>query len=213
LGVPEGAEDNGDGTYSVTEDGMVTTYDADGNIVGMEAAEDGTTGDDTGDDGDDGTTTQVLDDGTVVTLDANGDIVSYTDSDGVEYDGDGNEIGDDIIGGGDVGGDGNTTETLDDGTVVTYDADGDIVSYTDTDGVEYDADGEVIDGSDTLVTGDDETEADADNQNVTNSKPTLAKNTQGFNDALDYVKNGGDINKVKAKYLLTKEVEELLNVK
>ena len=59
----------------------------------------------------------------------------------------------------------------------------------------------------------DETEADADNQNVTNSKPTLAKNTQGFNDALDYVKNGGDINKVKAKYHLTKEVEELLNVK
>ena len=59
----------------------------------------------------------------------------------------------------------------------------------------------------------DETEADADNQNVTNSKPTLAKNTQGFNDALDYVKNGGDINKVKAKYHLTKEVEDLLNVK
>lgn len=59
----------------------------------------------------------------------------------------------------------------------------------------------------------DETEADADNQNVTNSKPTLAKNTQGFNDALDYVKNGGDINKVKAKYFLTKEVEDLLNVK
>jgi hypothetical protein len=45
------------------------------------------------------------------------------------------------------------------------------------------------------------------------AKPTLAKNTQGFNDALDYVKNGGDINKVKAKYHLTKEVEDLLNVK
>ena len=59
----------------------------------------------------------------------------------------------------------------------------------------------------------DETEADADNQNVTNSKPTLSKNTQAFNDALDYIKNGGDINKVKAKYLLTKEVEDLLNVK
>jgi hypothetical protein len=59
----------------------------------------------------------------------------------------------------------------------------------------------------------DETEADADNQNVTNSKPTLAKNTQGFNDALDYVQKGGDINKVKAKYHLTKEVEDLLNVK
>ena len=41
LGVPEGAEQNEDGTYSVTEDGMVTTYDADGNIVSMEAADDG----------------------------------------------------------------------------------------------------------------------------------------------------------------------------
>jgi len=162
LGVPEDAEQNEDGTYSVTEDGMVTTYDADGNIVGMEAVTDGSFGEDAGDAGDDtgdeDTTTQVLDDGTVVTLDSNGDIVSYTDSDGVEYDADGNEVGDDIIGGGDVGGEGNTTETLDDGTVITYDEDGDIVSYTDTDGVTYDGDGEVIDGSDTLVTGDEETE-------------------------------------------------------
>jgi hypothetical protein len=59
----------------------------------------------------------------------------------------------------------------------------------------------------------DETEADADNQNVTNSKPTLDKNSKGFNDVLYYVKNNGDINKVKAKYHLTKEVEDLLNVK
>lgn len=60
----------------------------------------------------------------------------------------------------------------------------------------------------------DETEADADNQNVTNSKPTLNKNTQSFLDALDYMKGqNGDINKVKAKYHLTKEVEELLNAK
>jgi hypothetical protein len=119
LGVPEGAEQNEDGTYSVTEDGMVTTYDADGNIVGMEAAEDGTAGDDTGTVGDDVDTT--------------------------------------------TGDEGTTTQVLDDGTVVTFDASGEIVSYTDADGVEYDADGEVIDGSDTLVTGDDETEEDAYN--------------------------------------------------
>jgi DNA-binding protein HU-beta len=117
FGVPEGAEQNEDGTYSVTEDGMVTTYDADGNIVGMEAATDGSFGEDTGDAGDDVDTTS--------------------------------------------GDDGTTTQVLDDGTVVTFDSSGEIVSYTDADGVEYDADGEVIDGSDTLVTGDDETEEDA----------------------------------------------------
>ena len=42
---PEGAVDNGDGTFSVTEDGMVTTYDANGDIVSMEAAADTTTAD------------------------------------------------------------------------------------------------------------------------------------------------------------------------
>jgi hypothetical protein len=165
FGPPDGSVDNGDGTYSVTEDGMVTTYDANGNLLGMEAAEDTTAGEGAGggEDGgdtatdDEGTTTQVLDDGTVVTLDQNGDIVSYTDTDGITYDGDGNEIdGDQIVGGGDVGGEGNTTETLEDGTEITYDSNGDIVSYTDTDGVTYDGDGEVIDGSDTLVTGDEE---------------------------------------------------------
>jgi hypothetical protein len=59
----------------------------------------------------------------------------------------------------------------------------------------------------------DEREADADNENITNSKPLLQKNSQAFLDAIDYLKNGGDINKVKAKYLLNKEVEELLNAK
>jgi hypothetical protein len=48
AGLPEGAEENEDGTYSVTQDGMVTTYDKDGNIIGMEAEQDGTSGDDTG---------------------------------------------------------------------------------------------------------------------------------------------------------------------
>ena len=156
LGVPEGAVDNGDGTYSVTEDGMVTRYDSNGNLLGMEAAEDdvtGTAGEDGGDDEDDandGTTTQVLDDGTVVTLDENGDIVSYTDTDGSVYDADGNEI---TEGGGDLDAGGNTTETLEDGTQITYDADGDIVSYTDTDGVTYDGDGDVIGGDDTTTGG------------------------------------------------------------
>ena len=46
--VPEGAVTNADGSYSVTENGMTTTYAADGSIVGMEAATDTTvTGTDT----------------------------------------------------------------------------------------------------------------------------------------------------------------------
>lgn len=44
--VPEGAVTNADGSYSVTENGMTTTYGADGSIIGMEAA-DTTTGTDT----------------------------------------------------------------------------------------------------------------------------------------------------------------------
>ena len=37
--VPEGVVTNEDGSYSVTEDGMTTTYGADGSIIGMEAAD------------------------------------------------------------------------------------------------------------------------------------------------------------------------------
>jgi hypothetical protein len=59
----------------------------------------------------------------------------------------------------------------------------------------------------------DEREPDADNENVTNLRPTLNKNLPAYLDALDYIKKGGDINKVKAKYHLTKEVEDLLNAK
>ena len=44
--APEGAITNADGSYSVTENGMVTTYDKDGNIVGMEAVTDTTVGGD-----------------------------------------------------------------------------------------------------------------------------------------------------------------------
>jgi hypothetical protein len=42
--VPEGAVTNEDGSYSVTENGMVNTYDKDGNIIGMEAVTDTTVG-------------------------------------------------------------------------------------------------------------------------------------------------------------------------
>ena len=154
LGLPEGAIDNGDGTYTVgnttysmENDAVLYTTDADGTITLADTAGGGAS------EAQDGTTTQVMDDGTVVTLDADGEIVSYTDTDGVEYDADGNEIEDEIVGGGDVGGEGNTTETLDDGTQITYDADGDVVSYTDTDGVTYDGDGEVIGGEDTTTGG------------------------------------------------------------
>ena len=39
TGLPEGAVANEDGTYSVTADGMTTTYAADGSIIGMEASD------------------------------------------------------------------------------------------------------------------------------------------------------------------------------
>jgi len=159
LGLPEGAIDNGDGTYTVgnttysmENDAVLYTTDADGTITLADTAGSGGT-----DDLQDGTTTQVMDDGTVVTLNADGDIVSYTDTDGVKYDANGDEIsgsgGNDNVGGGNVVGGGDTTETLDDGTQITYDADGDVVSYTDTDGVTYNGDGEVIGGEDTTAGG------------------------------------------------------------
>jgi hypothetical protein len=47
--IPEGAITNEDGTYSVTADGMITTYGADGSIIGMEAVTDGSFGEDAGD--------------------------------------------------------------------------------------------------------------------------------------------------------------------
>lgn len=39
FGPPTGAIDNGDGTYSVVEDGFKITYGADGSVIGMESAE------------------------------------------------------------------------------------------------------------------------------------------------------------------------------
>ena len=70
--------------------------------------------------------------------------------------------GDDTVGGGTlVGGDGNTitdedsgaddstTQIMDDGTVISFDANGNVISYTDTDGSTYDAEGNEI------ATGDD----------------------------------------------------------
>jgi hypothetical protein len=100
--VPEGSVDNGDGTYSETVDGITTTYDADGKVIGMEAAEDTTIGGDGNDTIDvvqnsDGTTTVTYSDGRTETTDINGDIVDstaandgqFTDADGNIYDADG----------------------------------------------------------------------------------------------------------------------------
>ena len=58
--APEGAVTNADGSYSVTEDGMVTTYDKDGNVIGMESVTDTTVGGD-------GVDTVVAGDGTDTT--------------------------------------------------------------------------------------------------------------------------------------------------
>jgi len=83
--VPEGAVTNEDGSYSVTEDGMVTTYDKDGNIIGMEAAEDTTTGVDTTT-GADTTLTTGADTSTMTDLGEG----YFADADGNVYGADGN---------------------------------------------------------------------------------------------------------------------------
>jgi hypothetical protein len=44
-------------------------------------------------------------------------------------------------------------------------------------------------------------------------KEWLNKGTANFKKALSYIKNGGDINNIEAKYRLSKEVKELLNKK
>jgi hypothetical protein len=72
--VPEGAVTNEDGSYSVTEDGMTTTYAADGSIIGMEAAEDDTTGAGTTDTTDTTDTSDMTDLGEGYFQDASGNI-------------------------------------------------------------------------------------------------------------------------------------------
>ena len=74
TGLPEGAEENEDGTYSVTSDGMTTTYAADGSIIGMEAAEDDTTGAGTTDTTDTTDTSDMTDLGEGYFQDASGNI-------------------------------------------------------------------------------------------------------------------------------------------
>ena len=162
--VPEGAIDNGDGTYSETVDGMVTTYDADGNIIGMEAAEDGTTGDDTSEGGDgvdtttgdEDTTTETLEDGTVVTLDANGDVVSYTDAEGVTYNADGDVIdGSDTLATGDET-TGGLTRGLGGGNTTTDGEETAEELFSDDEGNLYDADGNLVEYADGTLVGDEE---------------------------------------------------------
>jgi YD repeat-containing protein len=99
--VPEGAVGNGDGTYTVIEDGMVTTYAADGSIIGMRAAEDvggeSEAGESTNESSSGSELTETLDDGTLVTYDASGNVVSYTDPDGSVYDPEGNILNEETV--------------------------------------------------------------------------------------------------------------------
>jgi len=82
---PEGAIKNEDGTYSVIEDGIKTTYNADGSTAGMESATDTTTADTSTD----GTVTRGLGNNTNVA--DNVDNADTTVADATYYqDGDGN---------------------------------------------------------------------------------------------------------------------------
>lgn len=60
---------------------------------------------------------------------------------------------------------------------------------------------------------DDTKDADSTNthgQETTTSKTTLPKSGEMFEKAKDFIKNGGSIDSIKAKYSVTKQVEQLL---
>jgi hypothetical protein len=124
--------DTGMPLYSENEDGTITTATDNG---------DGTytIGD----------TTYSMDDNSVLyTTNADGTIVVAGDGNQIAGGGNDDGSGDDGL-----GGNGTTTETLDDGTVVTLDANGDLVSYVGTDGLTYDAN-DVLLSEDTIGGGD-----------------------------------------------------------
>jgi hypothetical protein len=182
---------------------MVTTYDANGNILGMEAAEGDIEGDDADDGEDDeivgGNTTEVLEDGTVITLDENGDIVSYVDSDGVMFDANGDEV---VAGGADeiVGSDGSITRGLgtnvsdtevadeeeegylmdDEGNI--YTADGNLYQYAD--GTLYDEE-EALDDSEIVDDTEEETFTD-DYGNIYDASGNILEYADGYGPEEDY---------------------------
>jgi hypothetical protein len=80
--APEGAVTNADGSYSVTENGMTTTYAADGSVIGMEAVTDTTVGG--------GTDTVVAGTGTDTTGMTDLGEGYFADADGNIYGADGN---------------------------------------------------------------------------------------------------------------------------
>lgn len=49
------------------------------------------------------------------------------------------------------------------------------------------------------------------NKKVFKGKPALLQSSDAFQKAKDYISNGGNIDSIKNKYKLTKEVEQLLN--
>ncbi len=136
--VPEGAVTNEDGSYSVTENGMVNTYDKDGNIIGMESVTDTTTDATTGVDTVTGAdTTGMTDLGEGYFADASGNI----------YGADGNLMYT-------VGADGEYVDAsaVDDTSTATYDE----TTYTDPETGDVYNLGE--DGNWTLEGGDSSTE-------------------------------------------------------
>ena len=160
--VPEGAVTNTDGSYSVTENGMINTYDKDGNIIGMEAVTDTTVGGDGADtvvngDGTDTTTgltrslTGNTGDTTVVGEDTSGmtDLGEgyFADASGNIYGADGNLMYT-------VGADGDYVDAsaVDDTSTATYDE----TTYTDPETGDVYNLGE--DGNWTLEGGDSFTE-------------------------------------------------------
>jgi len=85
---------------------------------------------------------------------------------------------------GEVAATGNTTETLDDGTTITYDRDGNVVGYTDTDGVAYDQNGDEVGGAEeTDLSGDESEETlvgDAGTDAFELGDETVAEDMSGY---------------------------------
>lgn len=148
--VPEGAVTNADGSYSVTENGMVNTYDKDGNIIGMEAVTDTATDTVTGVDtttGAGGADTVVAGTGTDTTGMTDLGEGYFADADGNIYGADGNLMYT-------VGADGDYVDAnaVDETSTATYDE----TTYTDPEtGETYNLG---ADGNWTLEGGDSSTE-------------------------------------------------------
>jgi DNA-binding protein HU-beta len=157
--VPEGAVTNEDGSYSVTADGMTTTYAADGSIIGMEAVTDTT--------GTVDTTTGVDTTGVDTTTGLTRSLTGAGGTDTV------------------VSGTGTDTSNMTDlGEGYFADADGNIYGADGNLMYTVGADGEYVDASGTATTADETTWTDPDTGLTWNQGADGSWSQEGFEDVV-----------------------------